>query len=63
MLYQHHRSQDTARRNLRIRWSSNMKIAKAFGMTVPAMMDAAIAWLRELTVQAVASDRRSQPSI
>jgi hypothetical protein len=38
MLYQHHRSQDTARRNLRIRWSSNVKTAKAFGMTVPAML-------------------------
>jgi hypothetical protein len=48
MLYQHHRSQAAARRNLRIHWSSN---AKAFGMTVPAML------LAELTWQSMGWDR------
>ena len=57
MLYQHHRSQDTARRNLRICWSSNTKIAKAFGITVPAMMDAGVTIDHDICISLWADDR------
>ena len=39
-----------------IRWSSNMKIAKAFGMTVPAIMDAGVTIDRRTCVSS-ADDR------